>query len=49
MRALLRRLMRRPNLDSLRVWNGNEGPTPEQLVTALPPKGGMASLIQDMR
>jgi hypothetical protein len=36
------------NLDTLRVWNGNEGPTLEQLVDAVPPDGGIASLIEDM-
>jgi hypothetical protein len=29
-----------PDLDTLRVWNGNEGPTLEQLVEAVPPQGG---------
>jgi hypothetical protein len=30
------------------VWNGNEGPTLEQLVDAAPPDGGLKALIADM-
>lgn len=30
----------KPDLNTLRVWNGNEGPTLEQLVEAMPPKDG---------
>jgi hypothetical protein len=41
MRALRERLRRRPNVGMLKVWNGNEGPTLEQLVAAAPPEGGM--------
>ena len=41
-RALRERLhRRRPNVGMLKVWNGNEGPTLEQLVDAAPPEGGM--------
>jgi hypothetical protein len=39
---------REPDLDTLRVWNGNEFATLEQLVTAVPPAGGMDAYLADM-
>jgi hypothetical protein len=47
MRDLAARL-RQPNLSTLRVWNGNEGPTLEQLIDAVPPVGGMRRYLEDM-
>ncbi|HEY1244175.1 MAG TPA: hypothetical protein VGF29_05020 [Hyphomicrobiaceae bacterium] len=44
----LRRRLAKPDLDTLRVWNGNEGPTLEQLVDAMPPDGGVAGLVESM-
>lgn len=40
MQALRNKLRPKPDLNSLKVWNGNEGPTLEQLVQAVPPKDG---------
>jgi hypothetical protein len=49
MHALRDRLRRRqPNVGMLKVWNGNEGPTLEQLVEALPPKGGLTPSDDDL-
>jgi hypothetical protein len=48
MRALRDRLLRRPSVEMLKVWNGNEAPTLEQLVEAAPPVGGVWALIRDM-
>ena len=39
---------RQPNVGMLKVWNGNEGPTLEQLVDAVPPEGGVAALVNDL-
>jgi hypothetical protein len=39
---------RKPDLNTLRVWNGNEGPTLQQLVEAVPPAGGIAALVESM-
>jgi hypothetical protein len=49
MHALRKRLQDRvPNVGMLKVWNGNEGPTLEQLIESAPPRDGVASLINDM-
>jgi hypothetical protein len=47
--AALRRRLAKPDINTLRVWNGNEGPTLEQLVDAVPPAGGVAALVEDIR
>lgn len=41
-------LRKKPDLNSIKVWNGNEHATLEQLVTAAPPAGGWEKYIKDM-
>jgi len=42
------KLRKKPDLNTLKVWNGNEHATLEQLVTAVPPVGGWEGYIKDM-
>jgi hypothetical protein len=36
------------NVGMLKVWNGNEGRTLQQLIDAVPPTGGIKALVRDM-